>query len=44
MVLKGDKQDAWVALSCAAVIAILRAARTLKTDRRIRSGSKSALD
>lgn len=42
MVLRGDKQDAWIALSSAAVIAILRAARTLKTDRLTRSGSKSA--
>jgi len=44
MVLRGDKQDAWIALSSAAVIVIHRAARTLKTDRLIRSGSKSAGD
>jgi hypothetical protein len=44
MVLRGDKQDAWIVLSCAAVIAVLRVARTLKTDRRIRLGSKSAMD
>ena len=44
MVLRGDKQDAWIALSSAAVIAIHRAARTLKTDRLIRSVGKSAGD
>jgi membrane-bound metal-dependent hydrolase YbcI (DUF457 family) len=41
MVLRGDKQDAWIALSSAAVIAIHRAARTLKTDRLTRPVSKS---
>jgi membrane-bound metal-dependent hydrolase YbcI (DUF457 family) len=41
MVLRGDKQDAWIALSSAAVIAIHRAVRTLKTDRLIQPGSKS---
>jgi len=40
MVLRGDEQDAWVALSCAAVIMIRRATRTLKTDRLLRAVSK----
>jgi hypothetical protein len=41
MVLKGDAHDAWISIGAAAVIVIHRAARTLKTDRLIRSGSKS---
>jgi membrane-bound metal-dependent hydrolase YbcI (DUF457 family) len=41
MVLRGDEQDAWIALSCAAVIITQRAARTLKTDRLLRPVSKS---
>ena len=41
MVLKGDAQDAWIALSSAAVIVIQRAARTLKTGRLARPAGKS---
>ena len=40
MVLRGDEQDAWIALSCAAVIMIQRATRTLKTDRQLQPVSK----
>jgi membrane-bound metal-dependent hydrolase YbcI (DUF457 family) len=42
MVLRGDKQDAWIALSSAAVIAIHRAARFMGEGRLIRLGRKSA--
>jgi hypothetical protein len=42
MVLKGDGQDAWIAISAAAVIMVHRAARSLSTGRLMRSGSKSA--
>jgi inner membrane protein len=42
MVLKGDEQDAWIALSCAAVIMVQRAARSLKTNRLLRPVSKSS--
>jgi hypothetical protein len=42
MVLRGDDQEAWISIGAAAVIMILRAARTLNTGRLIRSGSKSA--
>jgi hypothetical protein len=42
MVLRGDEQDAWIALSSAAAIVIQRAARTLNTGRLIRSGNRSA--
>jgi hypothetical protein len=41
MVLKEDKEDAWIALNSATVSAIVRAARTLNAKRRITSGSKS---
>jgi hypothetical protein len=44
MVLRGDKQDAWIALSCAALIAVHRAARSLKTERLLRSGGKISGD
>jgi membrane-bound metal-dependent hydrolase YbcI (DUF457 family) len=40
MVLRGDEQDAWIALSCAVVIMIQRATRTLKTDRQLQPVSK----
>jgi hypothetical protein len=39
-VLRGDAQDAWIALSSAAVIVIQRAARTLKTGRLARPAGK----
>jgi len=42
MVLRGNEQDAWIALSSAAVITLQRAARTLKMDRLIRPVSKSS--
>jgi len=42
MVLRGDDQEAWISIGAAAVIMILRTARTLNTGRLIRSGSKSA--
>jgi len=41
MVLRGDKQDAWIALCCAAVIAVHRAVRALKTDGLLRPVGKS---
>ena len=42
MVLRGDEQDAWIALSCAAVITLHRTARALNTGRLIRSSNRSA--
>jgi membrane-bound metal-dependent hydrolase YbcI (DUF457 family) len=42
MVLRGDEQDAWIALGSAAVITIFRTARALSAGRLIRLGHKSA--
>jgi membrane-bound metal-dependent hydrolase YbcI (DUF457 family) len=42
MVLRGDKQDAWIALSSAAVITLQRTARAVNAGRLIRLGRKSA--
>ncbi len=42
MVLRGDEQDAWIALSSAAVIALFRTARALSAGRPIPLSRKSA--
>jgi hypothetical protein len=42
MVLRGDDQDAWMAIGAAAFIMLLRAVRTLNAGRLVRTGSKGA--